>query len=141
MTLRESIYGSWLDSISITQFPTVICSVSAEGSQNCVAHSIQIFHLLTLSKSFLFNLWVFAGCLPVSSAQPYLVRFQLLAQSHDIRNQNSVSLHSGFHIIDFHEAAGMQCWDYFSYTCFWFRYLVGVSCSRSQELTLDVFFT
>ena len=28
------------DSISITQFPTMICSVSAKGSQNCVAHSI-----------------------------------------------------------------------------------------------------
>ena len=31
-------YG--FDSISITQFPTMICSVSAKGSQNCVAHSI-----------------------------------------------------------------------------------------------------
>ena len=28
----------------------------------------------------------------------------------------------------------MQCWHYFSYTYFWFGYLVGVTCSRSQEV-------
>ena len=129
-----------LDSISITQFPTMICSVSAEGSLNRVAHSIQIFLLLTLSKSFLFNLCAFAACLPLSSAQSYLVRFQPLAQSHDIGNQNFVSLHSGFIIIDFDDTADMQWWHYFSYTYFQFGYLVGVTCSRSQEPTLVVFF-
>ena len=41
------------DSISIAQFPVMICSVSAEGSLNCVAHSIYMFLVLTLSKSFL----------------------------------------------------------------------------------------
>ena len=40
------------DSISITQFPAMICSISAEGSLNRVAYSIWIFLLLTLSKSF-----------------------------------------------------------------------------------------
>ena len=43
-----SFFWSWknqymvrsFDSISITQFPTVICSVSAEGTLNRVAHSI-----------------------------------------------------------------------------------------------------
>ena len=98
------------DSISITEFPAMICSVSAEGSLNRVPHSIQIFLLLTLSKSFLFNLSAFAACLPLSSAQSYLVRFQLLTQSHDIGKQNFVSLHSGFIIIDFDESANMQCW-------------------------------
>ena len=98
------------DSISITQFPAMICSVSVEGFLNRVAHSIQIFLLLILSKSFLFNLCAFDACLPLSSAQSYLVRFQLLAQSHDIGKQNFVSLHSGFIIIDFDEAASMQCW-------------------------------
>ena len=129
------------DSISITQFPAMICSVSAEGSLNRVAHSIQIFLLLTLSKSFLFNLCAFAACLPLRSAQPYLVMFQPLAQSQEIGNQIFVSLHSDFIIIDFDEAAGIQCWHYFSYTYFWFGYLIGVTCSRSQELTLVVFFT
>ena len=57
------------DSISITQFPAMICSVSAEGSLNrVVAHLIYIFLLLPLSKSFLFNLCAFAACLPLSSA-------------------------------------------------------------------------
>ena len=133
------VYG--FDSISITQFPAMICSVSAKGSLNRVAHSIQIFLLLTLSKSFLFNLCAFAACLPLSSAQSYLVRFQPLVQSHDIGNQNFVSLYSGFIIIDFDEAAEMQWWYYFSYTYFWFGYLVGVTCFRSQGLTLVVFFT
>ena len=55
------------DPISITQFPVMIGSVSAEGSLNRVAHSIQTFLLLTLSKSFLFNLCVFTPCLPLSS--------------------------------------------------------------------------
>ena len=40
LTLRESIYGYGFHSISIAQFPAIICSVSAEGSLNCVAHSI-----------------------------------------------------------------------------------------------------
>ena len=111
------------DSISITQFPAMICSVSAEGSLNRVAHSIQIFLLLTLSKSFLFNLCAFAACSPFSSAQSYLVRFQPLGQSHDIGNQNFASLHSGFIITDFDEAADMQCWHYLSHTKFWFGYL------------------
>ena len=52
-----------------------------------------------------------------------------------------VSFHSGFIIIDFDEAADMQCWSYFSYKYFWFGYLVGVTCSRLQDLTLVVFFT
>ena len=72
------------DSISIAQIAAMICSVSAEGSLNRVAHSIYIFLLLIFSKSFLFNLCVFAACLPLSSASSYLVRFQLLAQSRDI---------------------------------------------------------
>ena len=46
-----------------------------------------------------------------------------------------------FFIIDFDEADLMQWWYYFSYTYFWFEYLVGVTCSRLQELTLVVFFT
>ena len=129
------------DSISITQFPAMTCSVSAEGSINYVAYSIQIFLLLTLSKSFLFNLCAFAACLPLSSGQSYLVRLQPLAQSHSIGNQNFVSLHSGFIIINFDEAADMQCWHYFSDTYFWFGYLVDVTCSRSQQLTLVVLFT
>ena len=129
------------DSISITQFPALICSASAEVSLNRVAHSIQIFLLLTLSKSFLFNLCAFAACLPLSSAQSYLVRFQPLAQSHVIGNQNFVSLYSGFIIIDFDEVADMKCWHYYSCTYFWFAYIVDVICSRSQELTLVVFFT
>ena len=54
------------DTISIT-FPAMIWSVSAEGSLNRVAQSIQIFLLLTLSKSFLFDLCAFAPCLPLSS--------------------------------------------------------------------------
>ena len=127
-----------LDSIGIAQFPAIICSISAEGSLNRVAHSIQMFFLLTLSKSFLFILCAFDACLPLSSAQLYLVRFQPLAQSHDIGNQNFVSLHSGFITIDFDEAVDMQCWHYFFYMYFWFRYLVGVTCSRSWELTLGV---
>ena len=40
------------DSISITQFPAMICSVSAESSINCVAHAIYIFLFLALCKSF-----------------------------------------------------------------------------------------
>ena len=55
------------DFISITQFPAMICSVSAEGSLNRVAYSIQIFLLLALSKSFLLNLCAFAPRLPLSS--------------------------------------------------------------------------
>ena len=86
----------------------MICSVSAEGSLNRVPHSIQIFLVLTLSKSFL-----------ISSAQSYLVRFQPLAQSHDIEKQNFVSLHFGFIFVDFDEAADMQCWHYFCYMYCW----------------------
>ena len=78
----------------------MIFSVSSESSLNRVAHSIQIFVLLTLSQSFLFNLCPFDACLPVSPAQSFLVRFQPLAQSRDVRNQNFVSLHSGFIVID-----------------------------------------
>ena len=59
------------DSISITQFPPMICSVSVEGSINCVAHAIYIFLLLALSKSFLLNLCAFAACLPLSSARHF----------------------------------------------------------------------
>ena len=54
------------DSISIRQCPAMIFSVSAEGSLNRVAHSIQNFVLLTLGKSFLFNLCAFAACFPLS---------------------------------------------------------------------------
>ena len=75
-----------LDSIIITQFPAVICSVSAEGFLNRVAQSIEIFLLLTLSKSFLFNLCPFSACLSLSSAYSYLARFHPLTQSHDIEN-------------------------------------------------------
>ena len=79
-----------LDSIIITQFPAVICSVSAEGFLNRVAQSIEIFLLLTLSKSFLFNLLpiclIVSACLSLSSAYSYLVRFHPLTQSHDIEN-------------------------------------------------------
>ena len=41
-----------------------------------------------------------------------------------------MSLHSNFFIIDFDEAADMQCWHYFSYTYFWCKYLVGMTCSQ-----------
>ena len=128
------------DSIRIAQFPAMIYPVSAGGSLYRVSHSIQIFLLLTLSKSFLLSVCAFAACLTLSSAQSYLVRFQPLTLYHDIGNQNFVSLYSGFIIIDFDEAVGMLCWHYFSYTYFWFRYLVEVTCSRSQELMLVVFF-
>ena len=57
-----------LDSISITQFPAMICSFSAEGSLIRVFHAIYIFPLLTLSKLFLFDFRAFATCLPRSSA-------------------------------------------------------------------------
>ena len=53
------------DSISIAQFPAMICSVSTEGSLNRFAHLIQMFILLTLSKSFLFILCAFNACLPL----------------------------------------------------------------------------
>ena len=76
------------DSISTEEFPAMICSVSGEGSLNWVAHSIQMFLLLTLSKSFLLILCAFDACLPLSSAKSYLVRFQSLTHSHDTRNQN-----------------------------------------------------
>ena len=55
------------DSISTAQFPVMICSVSAESSLNHDAHSIQMFLLLTLSKSFFFILCAFDACLPLSS--------------------------------------------------------------------------
>ena len=74
------------DSISTAQIPAMICSLSAEGSLNRLAHSIYIFFLLIFGKSLLLNLCVFAACLPLSSASSCLVRFQLLAQSHDIGN-------------------------------------------------------
>ena len=56
------VYG--FDSISIAQVPAMISLVSAEGSLNRVAHSILMFFLLTLSKSFLFILCAFDDCLP-----------------------------------------------------------------------------
>ena len=56
------------DSISIAQFPAMICLTSAEGSLNHVAHLIEMFVLLTLSKSFLFVLCAFDACLSLSSA-------------------------------------------------------------------------
>ena len=56
------------DSISIAQFPAMICSVSAEGSLNRVAHSILMFLLLTLSKSFLSILCALDAFLLLSSA-------------------------------------------------------------------------
>ena len=68
-----------------------------------------MFLLLTLSKSFLFILCAFDACLPLNSDKSYLVRFQRLALSHDIGKYNFVSFHSGFIIIDFDEAADMQC--------------------------------
>ena len=73
-------------SISIAQFPAMICSVLAEASLNRDAHSIEIFLLLTMSKSFLFILCAFDACLTLSSAYSYLVRTELLVQSHDIGN-------------------------------------------------------
>ena len=74
--LKCSFFWPWenqymvhgFDSISIAQFPAMICSVSAEGSLNRVAHSISMFLLLTLRKSFLFILCAFDACLPLSSA-------------------------------------------------------------------------
>ena len=42
------------DSTGIVQFSAMTCSDSGEGSLNRVAHSIYMFLLLTLSKSFLF---------------------------------------------------------------------------------------
>ena len=74
------------DSISIAQFPAMICSISAEGSLNRVDHSIKTCILLILSKSFLFILCAFDACSSFSSAQSFLVRFQLLGQIHDIGN-------------------------------------------------------
>ena len=44
-----------------------------------------------------------------------------------------MSLHSGFIVIHFDEAAGMQCRYYFSYTYFRSGYLVRVTCSRSSH--------
>ena len=125
-------YG--FDSIGIGHFPAMVCSISAEGSLNLVAHQIQMFLLLTLIKSFFVS--AFDACLPLSSVYSGLVRFQLLAQSHDIENQNFVSLHSGFIIIDFDEAADMLCLIFFLLLIFWFGYLVSVTCSRLHELTL-----
>ena len=97
-------------------------------------------------SSFDFELIIFVyfACIscfpPLSSAYSYLVRFEPLAQSYDIRNYNFVSLHSGLIITDFNEAADTQYWQYFSYMDFWFGYLVDMTCSKLQELTLVVFF-
>ena len=66
------------DSINIAQFPAMICSVLGEGSLNRDAHSIEIFLLLTMSKSFLFILCAFHACLRLSSAYLYLVRIESL---------------------------------------------------------------
>ena len=63
-------------------------SVSAKGALNRVAHSFQMFLHLNLSKSFLFILFAFDACLPLSLAYSGLARFQPLAQSHAIGNQN-----------------------------------------------------
>ena len=52
------------DFISTAHFRAMICFVSAEGSLNRAAHSIEMFLLLTLSKSLLFILW---ACLSLSS--------------------------------------------------------------------------
>ena len=111
-------FEPYINSISIIQFPAMIFSVSAEGSLNRAAHLISIFLLLTLSKSFSFNLCAFGACLPLSSAYSYLVRLQPLAQGHDIGKQNFVSLYFGFIIIEFDETADIQCRHYFSYTHF-----------------------
>ena len=67
------VYG--FDFISIGQYPGMICSTSAEGSLNRVAHSIRMLLLLTLSQSFLFILSVIDACLPLSSAYSGSVRF------------------------------------------------------------------
>ena len=56
------------DSIIIAEFPAMICSVLAEGSLDCLTHSIYMFLLLILSKSFLFILCAFNTFLPLSSA-------------------------------------------------------------------------
>ena len=45
------VYG--FDSSSIGHFPAMVCSISAEGSLNLVAHWIYIFLLLPLSEPFL----------------------------------------------------------------------------------------
>ena len=50
---------------------------------------------------------IFTTYLLHSSLQSYIDRFQLLAQSRDIGNQNFVSPHFGFTIIDFDEGANM----------------------------------
>ena len=127
--------------LSITQFPTMTCSVSAEGSLNCVAHSI---------RSFFFWLW---------ANNFFLIGVHLLLVYHAAQLSHTwsdfsrslkfitpetllfVSLHSVFIIIDFDEAANMQCWHYFCCTYFWLGYLVGMTSSRSEEPTLVVFFT
>ena len=74
------------DSISISQFPVMICSVSAEGSLNHVAHSIYMFLLLTLSKSVLFILCAFDACLPLNLVILGQISVPCLAQSHDMGN-------------------------------------------------------
>ena len=51
------------DFISTAHFRAMICFVSAEGSLNRAAHSIEMF-LWTLSKSLLLILW---ACLSLSS--------------------------------------------------------------------------
>ena len=65
LTLRNQYMVHGFDSIRIAKFPAMICSVSAEGFLNHVTHSIQMFLLLTLSKSFLLNLCAFNACLPL----------------------------------------------------------------------------
>ena len=54
LTLSELIYMVYgFDSSSIGHFPAMVCSISAEGSLNLVAHWIYIFLLLPLSEPFL----------------------------------------------------------------------------------------
>ena len=101
VALKCSFFWHWenqymvhgFDSISIAQFPAMIWSVKAEGSLNRVVHSIYLFLLLILTKSVLFILCAFDACSPLSSAWPYLVRFQPHAQSHDIRSYISFYYH------------------------------------------------
>ena len=62
------VYG--FDSSSIGHFPAMVCSISAEGSLNLVAHWIYIFLLLPLSEPFLVYFvgiwWSFTAYLSLS---------------------------------------------------------------------------
>ena len=112
------------DSISIRQILAMTCSVLAAGSLNRVPHSIQIFLLLTLKKRFLLNC---VHLLLVHHSAQLSHTWSDLSRSLKVMIQKTKVL-IYFILV-------------FSYTYFWLGYLVDVTYSTSQELTLVVFFT